>query len=482
MPTGVAFWRQLCSIEVSWETVEDTLLRSEPNVLISALAISMAKICCIEGENTMTEKFRFWRQILVGLLATLLIFTSTASAGDLVGSELVITEQNEREVSAAIAYNDERQEYLVVWSNDRSGNDDIRAQRVSRDGSLLGNSFYISAGAGAERRYPDVAYNTQHDQYLVVWENEDTASMVPGFGISARRVSGAGEVLDTADIEIRGPGGNTWTAIQPAVGYSSTSDNYMVIWSETWHPMPITTGIYGQAVLEDGSFYGVPFAVSELTGGIAMEEPDLAYNHHGNEFLVVWQQAAGALWDIWSRLIGGDGLIPSKTPQLIAYVSAASTSPAVAANPNSPSLDYLYLVTWEEHYAPNDTDINIRIVAEDGTPNPITTKVAGSGDDETSPTVACNPLSGRYLVTWSSSQGVIDKPIYVQELYYSGTIVGNPIELSGPAADQSAVARGPAGDFLIAWQDQPVWATNQNIYGWLWGNRVYLPLVFKGND
>ena len=93
---------------------------------------------------------------------------AAAANGAPIGQQFVISGDPEQEVYPSVAYNSQRQEYLVVWSNDRAGNDDIRAQRVSKDGALIGGSFYISAGPGADRRYPDVAYNTQQDQYLVV--------------------------------------------------------------------------------------------------------------------------------------------------------------------------------------------------------------------------------------------------------------------------------------------------------------------------
>ena len=41
------------------------------------------------------------------------------------------------EEEAAVAYSSERQQYLVVWYNDRPGNDDISAQRVSKNGEPL---------------------------------------------------------------------------------------------------------------------------------------------------------------------------------------------------------------------------------------------------------------------------------------------------------------------------------------------------------
>jgi uncharacterized protein YlbG (UPF0298 family) len=124
-----------------------------------------------------------------------------------------------------MAYNSQRQQYLVVWYNDRAGCDDIRAQRVFKNGTLAGGPFYISAGCTADRRYPDVTYNSKHDQYLVVWEHYDAAE---GYSIKGRRVSGAGQVLDTTDITIRG-WSNLYTPVKPAVAYAYTSDRYLVV-------------------------------------------------------------------------------------------------------------------------------------------------------------------------------------------------------------------------------------------------------------
>jgi hypothetical protein len=50
---------------------------------------------------------------------------------------------------------------------------------------------------------------------------------------------------------------------------------------------------------------------------------------------------------------------------------------------------------------------------------------------------------------------------------------------SGIAADYPAVSAGPNGDLLLAWQDQPVSGTNMNIYGQMWGNKLYIPIVLK---
>ena len=434
-----------------------------------------------------TRLFKF--AAALGLLSALLVVpaqgwaqaisagasAAAAANGAPIGQQFVISGDPEQEVYPSVAYNSQRQEYLVVWSNDRAGNDDIRAQRVSKDGALIGGSFYISAGPGADRRYPDVAYNTQQDQYLVVWEHYDNASLVPGYGISGRRVSGTGAVLNATDIIIRSNGGNLATPATPAVAYASTSDKYLVVWAETWHPTPITWDIYGQVVSSSGALDGSQFSISQ--GNEEREQPDVAYNRHANRYLVVWQQKAGTLWDVHGQQVhGGGGLYQGDIT--IAYYTKSSMAPAVAAIPTSPTNDK-FLVVWEVQYAPSDRDIYGRLVAEDGTPGTDFWISWANGVDESSPAVASSESNLQYFVVWRHPQGVVDKPIKGRAISYAGALLGQEAEFSAPAANRPAVASGPTGDFMAAWQDQPVLATNTNIYGQLWGNRVYLPLVIR---
>ncbi len=109
--------------------------------------------------------------VLVGLLPTpLLVY-----AGSLLGSSFPIAEDTLNEVHPAIAYNTQRGEYLVVWHNERAVYPDIQAQRLDMNGAPIGGPFYIAGGTDAQRRYPDVAYDSSADQYLVVWEGVDSS-------------------------------------------------------------------------------------------------------------------------------------------------------------------------------------------------------------------------------------------------------------------------------------------------------------------
>jgi hypothetical protein len=407
-----------------------------------------------------------------GFLALLLAIPTGTNAGSPIDGSLPITEAAEQEVMPQIAYNSQRQEYMVVWYNDRAGCDDIRAQRVSKYGTLVGGPFYIAAQCTPDRRFPDVTYNSASDQYLVVWEQYDASS---GNSIRAKRVSGTGQVLDTNELIIRSYGYNTYTPEKPAVAYASTSDRYLVVWSETWHPLPITYGIYGQIVDAAGNLDGNKFIISE--GSQPREEPDLAYNRHANRYLVVWQLDTGTLMDIHGQQVhGGGGLYQSDIT--IAYYTKSSTAPAVAAIPTTPN-EVKFLVVWEIDYAPNDRDIYGRMVSEEGTPGTDFWVSWSTGVDESSPAIASSESNLQYFVTWRHPQGVIDKPIRGRAISYQGALLGQTAVFSGVAADYPAVAAGPTGDFLTVWQDQSISVTNTNIYGQLWGNRIYIPIVVR---
>jgi hypothetical protein len=381
-----------------------------------------------------------------------------------------------KEEKPSIAYSSDRQEYLVVWYNDRPGNDDIRGQRVSKNGGLVGGPFYVSAGAGAERRYPTVTYNSKHDQYLIVWEHNDGLWN----SIRARRVSGAGIVLDTTDIVITS-GSNIITPAKPAVEYAYTSDKYLVVWQETFHPIPIQTDIIGKVVTSSGTPDGSSFTISKDPGNYPRREPDLAYNRKRNEYLVVWQQYySSSTDDVIGRRVTGGGVPLNPADIFIHSVSVSSNNPSVAALPNA-TADGQYLVVFELQYNPGEKHIYSRFVSGKG--------VVGSGkyiawslQDETHPAISSSEVSNQYLVAWSrpTSPPFVYDYIAGRSISTTGAFIGEEKYIGGfPLADHAVISSGPSGDFMVAFKDQQPPSVDSGIYGQLWGNRIYLPITLR---
>jgi hypothetical protein len=410
----------------------------------------------------------------LGIVATFLAAPTSAIAGVPIGDRFVIhNDGSVPEVSPAVAYNSQRQEYLVVWYNDRAGCDDIQAQRVSRTGVLL-SDFYVAAGCSDERRYPDVAYNSQDNEYLVVWEHWWGTQVV----ISGQRVSATGQLLgnefhiaDTYD----------YYYSEPRVGYASTSDRYLVVFGYDW------VGSRGIQALEyhwDGSnnVLGSTFDIVPTTATDAPDQPDLAYNRSRNEFLVVWRQMpSGGDYDVYGRRVkmaGGAGTLGAAFP--IATSADDEVTPAVAAVPTVPN-EGQYLVAWERDSGIN-RDIRARTVAGDGTLGSARA-LANTGWSEHSPAVAGCESSHQFLATWVWIP-VVTPPAMMQVQGRALALDGVPLDgtttVGGGQVFEVAVASGPVGDFLVAFDDNEVIGTsNRGIYGWLWGNRIYIPLVLR---
>ncbi len=228
---------------------------------------------------------------------------------------------------------------LVVWSDNRSGGSypDLYGRIVTVAGGapvFVSADFIISlpgAGSWWENGRPGMAYSTVSHQYLVTWRQLNDAE------IHGRLVSDTGTLIGN-DIRVTT---DTWGEDQPAVAYNATTNRFLVgyqgwasnynfgearwvqagvnpgiygspmrIWSGAvattgifggdaeYNPVTGKTiylfevnpgrgdgspfGIYGQRFNPDGSFDGLPFAVS--TGYKAYDAMELAYNPISNTF------------------------------------------------------------------------------------------------------------------------------------------------------------------------------------------------------
>lgn len=398
-----------------------------------------------------------------GVVGMAFVVLMGAGAGLTFGaSQFVIMDDGAlQEESPSVAYNLNNGTYLVVWHNDRAGNDDIRGQRVDGAGNLLGSPFYISSGAGADRTNPDVAYDDRNDQFLVVWEHYDTSW---GWGIHCRRVSGSGALIDGSDIEVRSST-TLSTSARPSVSYAFTADSFMVVWEETWHPLPITYTIVGQVVDEYGMLSGSQITINSASNGDIRSRPDIAYNRGRNEYLAVWQQldSAGGITDVVAQRMTAAGVLLGAAWH-VAYYTVSSKNPAVSALPTV-GMDGQYLVVWALEYSGNDWDIMGHLIDGDGSQASVALGIAASNAIEARPAVAGNEAEGSYAVTWSRLASGVADVIQGAPVAYDGTI-GTGRTLGGDSGDSSAVAaQSNGGDFLAVFEDTPSGNSTTGVYG-----------------
>jgi hypothetical protein len=407
-------------------------------------------------------------------------FNSVASTtGNLIGDFFLIgTDAGQPryfQQYASIAYNPHRMEYLVVWHNARPVYPDIQAQRVGKDGQLVGGPFYIAGGNNRQRRYPDVVYNTVQREYLVVWEE------IPDNGhanIYMQVVGPTGGLVGNAiplgtDPEIA-------NCYKPAVAYASTADSYMVVW-ERMVQNALSGDIEAQVIPGSGSFVPNNIVIATGTTNVDHSEPDIAYNRSRNEYLVVWTRfdISSDVKDIWGRIITRNGILLG-SELLIGFHTLDEYNASVVGTPTAPNFGGYYVV-WEAKYTATDHDIYGRQVGWDGLLPVEYYEISRTTQDETEPALAYSESKKQFYAAWTrvvnASLGMTD--IRGRVFKIPAAVVANEsVAGAWTYARRPAVAAGPTGDFFTVWDDAP-WIPDRDVYGRLWGIRIYVPAVMR---
>lgn len=264
------------------------------------------------------------------------------------GGARQLSELTDWHVHPDIAYNSQNDEFLVVWQN---GTVDVLGQRVAGTGDLVDRNLYICT-AHRQQNYPSIAYNPHANEYLVVWDDHRSNTR---YDIYGRRVSGGG-VLQGSDIPIS-------TAredhLKPEVGFCIATNEYLVAWPDG----RLYPDLYGQIVTEAGYLNGSTLNLATDPWGDL--DPGIAFNPLSGEYLVVW--ARNYYWDIMARRISTSGIKLGSEITVCGH-SEKQHVPVIALNPHTGG----YLVAWED-YRNSNADIYAYVYPGSGVPGPTAT-------------------------------------------------------------------------------------------------------------
>lgn len=369
---------------------------------------------------------------------------------------------------AAVAYNSHHDEYLVVWMNEQGLNThDIYACRVGSDGSLP-SCFCVVTQAGEKYSHPAVAYSPMQDTYLVVYMHEYS---VTDYDIQAKMVGWNGGWISNW-FGINTDSNNQYW---PAVAYNSQDDEFLVVYFED-HLPAILTDIAANRVRASNS--QVLGKVTIATGpGEKRFSPDVAYDTSGNQFLIAYEYEFSATdWDIYGKVASANlGWLSNEIH--ISDWSRDQHSVAVVAGPDE------YLVVWHDGTVfTTDYDIYGRRVNGAGVPQgsppgfPIATATSNFHSD---PDVAYGAGYG-YLVTWMYSGNDWDVyGRYVMRGQNSAAGTEFAIDAGSNVQWNPAVACAPSGDCLVVEHDN--WpGPDYEIRGrFVMPYHLYLPVILR---
>ncbi len=199
--------------------------------------------------------------------------------------------------------------------------------------------------------HPDLAYNEDDDNYLVVYE-----SINNGQGIYCQIANENAEWeddyyyrvdTDLADIYDEYSDYSIYNE-RPVVAYDNINHKYLVIWECSLSDY-VEAKLVGQFINPDGSADGSTFVVSEINR-YAESPPAIAYNDINGEFLVVWEDSdpendqSGT--NIYGRIVDYD-----KSPLMnnivdISVDEGYQSRPSVSYGRQ----DNCYMIVWENNH------------------------------------------------------------------------------------------------------------------------------------
>ena len=285
-----------------------------------------------------------------------------------------------------MAYSPAQDEYLIVYTYEPSADDyDIWARRVKWDGSWMSAEISINLEAGKQWN-PAVAYNSQNNEYLVVYENWWAGGLRD---IAAQRVDASdGSLLSWRNIAT----GTGEERVFPDVAYNAARNEYLIA--------------YTFGVGSDGHIYGKVASANLGMLGSEIHICDDSYDQDfpavaagPDEYLVVWEDGNWGTndYDVFAWRADGDGTPQGSTARFeIDGLGDGNlhVDPAVAYGGG-----YGYLVAWRYFDAGlSGQDVHGRYVM------PVQDSAAGDAfaidngsDSQANPAIACAP-SGDCLV------------------------------------------------------------------------------------
>lgn len=323
-----------------------------------------------------------------------------------------------------VAFDPEHDVYLAV-----SGAGHIAGYWFSADGAPLDRPFVIDAGA-IFAQAPRVTY-AEGAGFVVAWHET-----VPGDAvrIRARLVTyGAAPLPGSFDVS---PLGTNWE-MGAALAWSTTSGVLLIAWQST-----MDTRIGAQRVSATGALLGAPIVVDPRA--YYFRDPAIAYHAATDTFFVAYAGCVGTndcFVDV-QRVSAGTGALVGGPIELDASIDAGYV-PELAYSARSEDV----LAVWHRRAA-GGASFWSRLVSGDGTPSVdpvIVTDTLGSYDASS---LAYAALSGSFLFV---THGLTSQDVAI-ELSAGGAPLNAPLDFGSASAggnfNPRVAANGARGEWL----------------------------------
>jgi MYXO-CTERM domain-containing protein len=316
-----------------------------------------------------------------------------------------------------------KDDFLLVWSDDRYPGPSLWGSRVRRDGELRdGSGFPLQRGS-----VPAVASNGS--DWLVASVDARANAL------QWSRVNASGSRAATGE-HVR------LNRIRGAADIASNGKDWFIVWSEQKVSMPPIVSLMGVRLSGDASVLSLPVQIASDTPAFPFQAaPRVAFGSGG--FLVTWREHGTIL----GARVDAEGSLLDATPISIADSPGSTDVPApdVAANARE------WLVTWQDARAGSPGIFGVRVDSRGNVLDPVPLTIADGPAAEREPAIARSGLG--WMVAWGEPTNGQD--VRAARVQSGGGLLdpGGFLVSEHPLWEGSfALAEGRGGDHLVAYQ------------------------------
>ena len=332
--------------------------------------------------------------------------------------------------------------FLVVWEDNRNGSYDVFGARLTADGTLLDPTGFLIAGNDEAQHSPAIA--SSGTNCLVSWIDtaEDGRPQVQAAIVDPEMSTSTQPIFPTQF--------NSAGRAPPAAAWNGNA--FLLVWSGF--------DVLGTRISAGGALLGDTFPISTTYND--QVTPAVAFN--GNVFLVAWSDSRNALTtgsDIYGTRVSRTGVVLDPAGIPISVSPRSQRFPAIAACGSN------FLVVWEEIHPITFADVYGAIITDSGEALTPSIPICASPNTQAVPAVASNGEG--YLIVWEDWRNPfpISIDIYAAQVTENGNVQqpqGFPICSVDEAQRYPAIASAD-GEYLVVWTDSRAPLEDRNIYG-----------------
>jgi len=356
-----------------------------------------------------------------------------------IGGQLTITDDDLDQTKPAVAYSTTSGDYLVAWMDHNPTypaepeRGQIFVRFVYANGTMSNTDYFYD---GVYNSAPDIAYDSIHDRFLIVWENhclDRDYWDISAFQISASTGQWVGDITSIFR-------GEDYHFRHPSITFNSDSGEFLVaaeIHGKNWAPAD-DWDIYARRVIpnDNGALTAVGYSMNNKGIPLATSankeiSSDVAYDDMANVYLVAWEYENG-LDKIQGRIVKPDGTLPGQIVD-IAYSNFNNVeNPKLAFNPD-PVLAQFLLVYEESGSFVVGQRIYSSYPNPDNSQDPFDIDTAVTGSTNTKPNTVFSQSCNCFIVTYDSEKNFLYK-IFAQQVYGTnnddGQLDGDPLKIA----------------------------------------------------